>query len=105
MKLTLRRFFSTVLVLLLVGFVTIHISATEVTELDGARYYIDERIVENDLNYGIKQYTDISYTSATAEQVAGLGSGISGEFEPDKYYPQQVNVLEIPSSTDIKITP
>src|SRR5690554_857497 len=105
MNLTIKRFFSTVLALLIVSFFTIHVSANEVTELDGAKYYIDERINDNDLDFGIKHYTDISYTSATEEQVKHMGIGVNEPFVPGKFYPQQVNVLEVPSSEDIRITP
>lgn len=107
MKLTFKRFLSIVLLLFIISFFTINISAGEITELNGAKYYIEDKIDENQLNYGINHYTDISYSSAAEGQVTSTAAGYGNNetFVPDEYYPQQVNVLEIPSSENIKITP
>ncbi len=82
-------------------------ATAEVTTIGGARYYVDHVKEENELPYGVYQHTDISYASAAAGMCtsAAAGSGGGGAFVPDFYYPQQVNVLEIPSSTEIQIVP
>jgi len=59
---------------------------TSLVETGGAGYKVVERKFENDLQYGVSQYTDISKT---------FKSGIG--------YDQQVNVVEVPSSSDTKI--
>ena len=55
-------------------------------ETGGAGYYIKERAENNQLDYGIKHYRDISET-----------------IRDNKYWPQQVNVIEVPNSTGAKI--
>jgi len=86
---TSKRILISILLFLLV-FININIYANDVTYFAGGRYYIDERLEENILPYGINHYKDKSYTSAS---------------ETKEYRPQQVNVLEIPSNENIKITP
>lgn len=103
----LRRFLSFVLVFIFV-FVAVDTSinaASEVTDIGSARYYVDEVIRETNLPYGVYQHTDISYTSAKAGEVTSMGTGITDSFVADKYYKQQVNVLEVPSTSEIKVTP
>lgn len=103
----IKRFLGVVLFGLLLALSINPVQATEVTTIGGARYYVEETIVENDLPYGVKQYTDISYASAAAGMCisAAAGSGGGGVFIPDYYYPQQVNVLEVPSVTEVKVVP
>lgn len=103
----LKRLMSFCLLLILGLFVSFNIHAADVTDVDGAKYYVDKVKVENSLPYGIKQATHISYSSVAPGQgtgnAAGLGGG--GLIVANQYYPQQVNILEIPSSENIKITP
>ncbi|HHU56252.1 MAG TPA: phosphodiester glycosidase family protein [Acholeplasmataceae bacterium] len=86
---TLRRFSISILFVLLLVF-SINVFSSDVTYFAGGRYYVSERIAENNLPYGIKHYKDIAFSSVT---------------ENSNYRPQQVNVLEIPSSDNIKIIP
>ena len=81
--------------------------ATEVTDVNGSRYYVDETLDENELPYGVMHYTDIAFTSAAPGTCtsAAAGSGGGGACIADQYYPQQVNVLEVPSSTEVMVVP
>lgn len=70
-----------------------------------ARYYEDSITMYNELIGGIKQTT---YTSFTSTQMSGDVdgySGMDGEIEADKFYQQQVHLLEVPSNKDIKVIP
>src|SRR5690554_3501560 len=81
------------------------IQASEVTDIGSAKYYVDEVIQENLLPNGVKQATHKAFTSAAAGEVTSMGLNITEPFVANKYYQQQVNVLEVPSSTDVRITP
>lgn len=81
------------------------IQASEVTDIGSAKYYVDEVIQENLLPNGVKQATHKAFTSAAADEVTSMGLNITEPFVANKYYQQQVNVLEVPSSTDVRITP
>lgn len=85
-----RRLFLTVLIalvaLVLLPKRSVLAQSGGLTETGGAGYIVNERKETNLLDYGIKQYTDIGET---------LRGG--------NYYSQQVNVLEIPSSSGVKI--
>jgi len=101
----LRKISSALIIILLTIFINVNIFASDVTEINGARYYVEEEIIRNELSKGVIQHTDISYSSAKECTSTAAGLGSTETFVPDKYYPQQVNVLEIPSSNEIKITP
>lgn len=76
-----------------------------VTDIGVAKYKVEEVTRETNLPYGVKQHTEIGYTSAAAGEVTNMGLNVTESFIANKYYQQQVNILEIPSSADIKITP
>lgn len=101
---TIRRFFSAIIIITLIFLINVNIYANDVTEVGGARYYVEES-TENILSKGIIHHTDIAFSSAKECSSTAAGYGDSEPFVSDKYYPQQVNVLEIPSSENIKITP
>lgn len=70
-----------------------------------ARYYEDSIINYYELMCGVTETTYFSYTSTTmAGDIDGY-TGLSGEIEPNKYYEQETHVLEVPSTTAIKIIP
>ncbi len=52
---------------------------------------------------GVKHYRDISQSSANEIAGNAAGSGGGGLGVPNQFYPQQVNVLEVPSSQEVKI--
>ncbi len=71
----------------------------------GAKYVVNEVLEHNELAYGVvhqkvKGQTSTSYSSY---DVDGLG-GITGNVVPGVLYDQQVNVMEVPSSENVKIT-
>lgn len=77
----------------------------EVTDIGIARYYVESVKEENELPNGVKHYTHIGHTSAKSGEVTDMGMGVSEPFVADKYYPQQVNILEVPSSTEVSLIP
>ena len=81
------------------------VAAVNTSNILGANYIVDEVTAYNELPYGVIHSTNNAFTSTPLSGVDADGySGITEEIVPDKLYPQQVNVLEVPSSTDIKIT-
>lgn len=95
-------------------FEIIVIKKNEVMEINDAiyngnpltsRYYESSVSLYNELMGGIKQTTYVGYTSTQISGDVDGYSGLDGMIEADKYYPQQVHLLEVPSSKDIKIIP
>lgn len=82
------------------------VQAEEIDDLfAGARWVEDEIIEENNLPYGvnhIKVHGQTS-TSMTGYDVDGF-EGLEGLVEPGKLYDQQVNVIEVPSSENVRVT-
>ncbi len=76
-----------------------------VTEIAGARVYNQEVVETNLLPYGVNHTLTKSFTSTsiTGYDADGLGGG-SAMVEAGTYYPQQINVLEVPTSQEVKIT-
>lgn len=70
------------------------------------RYYEESIKYYYELMNGIKETTYYGYTSSQTPNmdVDGLG-GLSQTSEIDKFYPQNVHVLEVPSSKNVKIVP
>lgn len=96
---------SVVALFLLIFFTSFaNVFATEtVTEVLGGRYKVDSTVEANSLWYGVEHRTDIaqSSTSVSGGNAAGLGGG--GTLVANQYYPQQVNILEVPSRTDVRV--
>ena len=70
-----------------------------------ARYY--EEGVKNyyELMYGVKETTYYGYTSSITDMdVDGYG-GLTSPSVKDQYYPQNVHLLEIPSTKNLQIVP
>lgn len=70
------------------------------------QYRVVENKATNYLPYGVKHYTDISEstTSYSISKAAGGSGDTNLPFNPGSLYPQQVNVLEVPSTEGVKIT-
>lgn len=67
-------------------------------------YYFDQITGYNKLPFGVTEYTHWGYTSTGTSGIDDDGLGPSkGKIEADKYYSQQVNVLEVPSQLDTKV--
>ena len=111
MKRISHKILSTFLLIFLIVFVfsSLNVKAeNEVTTVFGSSYYVEEVADEKNLGYGVNYHRDLSYTSINesglcVSQAAGSGGG--GAIELGKYYPQQVNVLELNTSEDLKIVP
>lgn len=100
------KFFITVLLL----FATLGLSVTSTVATGGsgidagggAEYYVETTKETNNLPYGITHYVDSGMSST---QLGGYiaGYGYSNErIVPSKFYSQQVNILEIPSTSGVK---
>lgn len=76
----------------------------DVTEFAGAKYYVENEVERNELAYGILHSLSKSFTSTSLSgyDADGLG-GQTDLVVPQQFYPQQVNVLEVPSTTNTKI--
>jgi len=75
------------------------------TEIGGARFITEEVLEENILPYGVRHTKLDGFTSTSLEgyDADGLGGG-SELVVPGEYYPQKVNVLEVPSSDTVRVT-
>jgi len=82
------------------------VNATDgATEIAGARYLAEEVAEYNELPYGVVHTREIGSTSTSISgyDADGFG-GRDDTVEVGKYYPQQVNVLEVPSNEQVKVT-
>ncbi|HHU56570.1 MAG TPA: phosphodiester glycosidase family protein [Acholeplasmataceae bacterium] len=107
MRKSLRKILISSLLFVLALFISVNVNASEVTDLEGTKYYVESVKESNELAYGVKQETHISYSSVAPGHGSGNADGYkgSGQLVPNEYYPQQVNILEVPSNENIKITP
>jgi exopolysaccharide biosynthesis protein len=78
-----------------------------ITTALGAEYLVETRIADETLSSGVRYIKDRAQSSAslriTTQTEAGLGSVnplIAGQL-----YPQQVNVLEVPTAENVKVIP
>lgn len=79
----------------------------EYGEVDGAKYFVDEVKENNNLPYGVVHHRDLAYSSTNSENItypSGNNGPKSSTFVPDKLYEQQINVLEVPNSSNVKVT-
>lgn len=84
--------------------------AENVTETGTGKYYISSREDEDALPYGVVHYRDIGMSTTTGRLVGaedtradgGLGES-SDYFVPGQFYQQQVNVLEVKPSENVKV--
>jgi len=103
---TMKRFIP--ILLLIVSFLaTGSFVQAEVTTVLGATYQVDEVVADEMLEKDIHYRKDIASSSAslgiTNQSAAGSGGG--GTLIAGQLYPQQVNVLAVPSKNDVKIIP
>lgn len=80
---------------------------SEYGEIDGAKYFVDEEKENNKLPYGVVHHKDLAYSSTNSTSIA-WASGNNGPktsaFVADKLYEQQINVLEVPNSSNVRVT-
>ena len=100
--------------LILVFTFNFNLKAYDVTSVasGAADYYVDHIIEEKELDFGVKYHNDFAYSrindsgySVGGACVAGGSSYDSTLLEYGKYYTQNVNVLEIPKNSGVKIVP
>ena len=111
----INKFTSFIIILLVLFFTfSINVHANEVTSVasGAADYYVDHIIEEKELDFGIKYHNDFAYSrindasySVGAAYVAGGASYDNTPLEYGKYYTQNVNVLEIPKNSGVRIVP
>ncbi len=75
------------------------IDMNKVTDFYGSKYRITSIVEENELYGGIK-HTKYSAESSYSKDVSG---SYVGQTYKDQFYPQSVNVLEIPNNKDVKV--
>lgn len=68
----------------------------------GGRYYVEERLTTNNLPYGVKQFTDFGYSSTDVATSLVEEEGVYS-LSANTFYSQQVNVLEVPNTTGVKL--
>lgn len=80
---------------------------------DGAaNYYVEEVIESVELDFGVMYHNDAARLNTADEAYVAAGTYAAGgsaygkeEFVVGKYYPANVNVLEVPSTEDVDIVP
>lgn len=97
--------FITLIILLTVLIVPISGSGSEVTDIGSARYYDTDVVHQHNLRNGVKQFTHTGMVSSAAGEVTDMGMGVSEAFVPDKYYPQQVSIIDIPATSGASLIP
>lgn len=70
-----------------------------------ARYSVNDAIDYKELPYGVLYQKVSAYTSTPLANIDADGyGGLTETIVANKYYPQMVSLLEIPSSKDVKVT-
>lgn len=97
-----------ILLLILLNVFAISLFTVKAEETDtfaGARYIEEVIAEENYLPYGVYHRRVLGKTSTSMSNydVDGIGD-LEGLVEPGKLYEQQVNVMEVPSSENVRVT-
>ena len=97
-----------VLLLALCSFSIKNVSASDyiedkVTDVGGAKYRVKGIVEENILPEGVVQTKYVAECSSPFSGFSAAGSGGGGSNVPDQYYPQSVNILNIPSTGSTRI--
>lgn len=73
--------------------------------VNGGRYTINDALDYKELPYGVLYQKLSAYTSTPLNDIDADGyGGLTETIVADKYYPQNVSLLQVPSSKDVKIT-
>jgi len=77
------------------------------TTVLGAEYLVNERVKDEMLSSGVRYINDTSSSSASLRITTQTDSGLGGTnpLIAGQLYPQKVNVLEVPSTQNVKIIP
>lgn len=100
----MKRFLA---VLLLMVFIMAPVRAEEddVTDIGFASYYTTDVVRENNLRNGVRQFTHLGMVSAAEGEVTDMGMGVDEDFVPNKYYPQQVSIIDVPVTSGASLIP
>lgn len=77
-------------------------------EFAGSRYYQEEVTDQTYLGYGVDYHREKGFLGVFESGVAvgnAAGSGGGGPIQVGKYYPNQINILEIDKNADIELVP
>ena len=104
MKHLKRLLFVFVLTLFSLSFVSVKAEGEKVCATVGQSYYEEGELVEeNYLSAGVIHQKFIGYSSSNLEGFNAAGSGGGGLNVPGQLYPQSVNLLYIPASTNARV--
>lgn len=107
-KIHIFSLFSLLAILFTVSDVFIYADEKDYYEFNEAGYYVEETTESIDLGYGVTYNRDTAYLASFNKsklQGNAAGSGGGGIAEVNKFYPQQVNKLELSSLKDVKVVP
>lgn len=99
----MKKFIKFLLVIIL-GFTIISLSNIEAAEITGV-YNVTSTEEDTELWYNVKHKRDLAQSSSAIVTGNAAGSGGGGLAVQGQLYPQQVNILEIPSSETVRIVP
>lgn len=103
MKKILISLFTLLLSFTLVTPFSILANEEEPTQVGLSRYYEDSLVEHNDLKAGVYHDKYIGYSSSGLTGFNAAGSGGGGLNVADQYYPQSVNIMNIPMNGNSKI--
>lgn len=101
----LMKKLTTLFILVLSLAVPIRAIETDITDIGIAKYYTESVVQETNLRNGVNHVTHLGYTSAIEGEVTDMGMGVDEDFVPNKYYPQQVSILDIPTTSNASLIP
>ncbi len=103
----MKKIASLFMFLLVCSFMSLVINVNANAQIEAdcgeSHYEVSELVESNTLKAGVTHDRYISYSSSGLEGFNAAGSGGGGLNVPDQLYPQQVNVLNVPTNTGVRI--
>ena len=103
MKKIIICIFTLLLTFMLVSPISSYADNTEITQVGLSRYYHESVVEHNDLKAGLYHDKYVAFSSSGLTNFDAAGSGGGGLNIPDHFYPQSVNILNIPVDGNSKI--
>lgn len=103
MKKIIICIFTVLLTFMLVSPISSYADNTEITQVGLSRYYHESVVEHNDLKAGLYHDKYVAFSSSGLTNFNAAGSGGGGLNIPDHFYPQSVNILNIPVDGNSKI--
>ena len=108
MKVLKKLSIFSLMLVFIIFFTNVNLNADETSNKE--IYYEDSILEENELAGGIyhkkvKGYSQVTDPTSIENGAKEAGLGSSKPLELNKYYSQQINVLEIPNESDVKLVP